>query len=64
MSNAAVIGKKELLSNVPTANKTISEDSLLDLQLANSCLKFAQSNSVAVASKGWQKNCARSFPLV
>jgi phosphoribosylaminoimidazolecarboxamide formyltransferase/IMP cyclohydrolase len=50
--NNAVIDSSKLTSNVPTAEKTISAASLLDLQLANSALKWTQSNSVAVACDG------------
>ncbi len=50
--NLAVIDRVSLTKNVPTLKKMISEATAVDLMLANACLKFAQSNSVAVASGG------------
>lgn len=50
--NTALIDGPVLSKNVPTSNKTLDAAAVQDLAIANAAIKYAQSNSVAVASGG------------
>ena len=43
---------RELLSNIVTENKTLTDEAILDLKIALITLKYTQSNSVCYAYKG------------